>query len=190
MSLSAYIGFPARIHFNIKDHLSSRYGAIPSRLDLRCIDITCESFEYKARRIIPPSCGAEQSKPEPYFVPNSDTPEYSVSYRGEGIPPSLDAATYQPSDILLHRKWYKTFPHRTPTVKDSGAAVVAEGGEKRKGWYVKVWVPIPVKLFKVKETRAFRLDVAAWVGDDERGGLLTAQSDMVISHLKRAKEMT
>ncbi len=58
----------------------------------------------------------------------------------------------------------------------------------RDGWYLKFMIPIPVSLFRIKQARAFRVEAAAWIGGEEDGGVLMADTDFMVSHL-RLKEI-
>lgn len=191
-----HVGVPAFIHFTLivdEEDESLLTRAIPPRPDFRCIDISCESFEYHTKV----SCSA--------------SPEYAVKYCGATVSGSKNISPEYglTAGILMKKKWGKMFPSPATRVSDrrscvprlslSSSSSSDSGGEtssdespkedKKKGWFLKVWVPIPLELFRKKESRAFRIKAAAWLGDERCGGILTAETDMVLSHLRSHREM-
>jgi len=63
---------------------------------------------------------------------------------------------------------------------------------RKNQWYIKFWVPIPVSLFRKKETRMFRLKASVSAVDDRMWKKVTVYSGTVvadISHLRKHKDM-
>ena len=63
---------------------------------------------------------------------------------------------------------------------------------RQNQWYIKFWVPIPVSLFRKKDTRMFRLKASISAVDDRMWKKLTVSSGTVvadISHLRKHKDM-
>ena len=63
---------------------------------------------------------------------------------------------------------------------------------RKNQWYVKFWVPIPISLFRKKDTRMFRLKASVSVVDDRMWKKVTLHSGTVvadISHLRKHKDM-
>lgn len=63
---------------------------------------------------------------------------------------------------------------------------------RRNQWYVKFWVPIPLSLFRKKDTRMFRLRASVTAVDDRMWKKVTVYSGTVvadISHLRKHKDM-
>jgi hypothetical protein len=63
---------------------------------------------------------------------------------------------------------------------------------RKNQWYVKFWVPIPISLFRKKDTRMFRLRASVSVVDDRMWKKATVYSGTVvadISHLCKHKDM-
>jgi hypothetical protein len=63
---------------------------------------------------------------------------------------------------------------------------------RKNQWYIKFWVPIPVSLFRKKETRMFRLKASVSAVDDRMWKKVTVFSGTVvadISHLRKHKDM-
>ncbi|KAI9428972.1 hypothetical protein H4582DRAFT_1936640 [Lactarius indigo] len=63
---------------------------------------------------------------------------------------------------------------------------------RKNQWYVKFWVPIPISLFRKKDTRMFRLRASVCVVDDRMWKKVTLHSGTVvadISHLRKHKDM-
>jgi len=71
-----------------------------------------------------------------------------------------------------------------------------------RGWYLKIWIPVPSHLFMKRETRIFEIRASVWMmGDEERGlsGMdsegdeeyfpLLADAEMTVSHLRYEREM-
>jgi len=63
---------------------------------------------------------------------------------------------------------------------------------RKHQWYVKFWVPVPIALFRKKDTRMFRLRASVSVVDDRVWKKVTLHSGAVvadISHLRKHKDM-
>ncbi|KAF8167197.1 hypothetical protein B0H34DRAFT_791957 [Crassisporium funariophilum] len=79
-----------------------------------------------------------------------------------------------------------------------------------RGWFLKFWIPVPTRLFRKRETRAFDIRASVWMaGDEERllsmgmgmgtgldsgsedgeGCRLITEAEMTVSHLRREREM-
>jgi len=63
---------------------------------------------------------------------------------------------------------------------------------RKNQWYVKFWVPVPISLFRKKDTRMFRLRASVTVVDDRMWKKVALHSGTVvadISHLRKHKDM-
>ncbi|CAA7265036.1 unnamed protein product [Cyclocybe aegerita] len=82
---------------------------------------------------------------------------------------------------------------------------------RAQGWYLRIWIPIPTRLFAKRETRVFRIHARVWMMgdeervlaldryDDEEAGVLgrqqhdarplDASTAMTVSHLRSEREM-
>jgi hypothetical protein len=63
---------------------------------------------------------------------------------------------------------------------------------RKNQWYIKFWVPIPISLFRKRETRMFRLRASVSAVDDRMWKKVTVYSGTVvadISHLRKHREM-
>ena len=63
---------------------------------------------------------------------------------------------------------------------------------RKHQWYIKFWVPIPISLFRKKDTRMFRLKASVSAVDDRMWKKVTVFSGTVvadISHLRKHKDM-
>jgi len=63
---------------------------------------------------------------------------------------------------------------------------------RKNQWYIKFWVPIPLSLFRKKDTRMFRLRASVTTVDDRMWKRVTVHSRTVvddISHLRKHKDM-
>ena len=63
---------------------------------------------------------------------------------------------------------------------------------RKNQWYVKFWVPVPISLFRKKDTRMFRLKASVIVVDDRMWKKVALHSGTVvadISHLRKHKDM-
>lgn len=63
---------------------------------------------------------------------------------------------------------------------------------RKNQWYIKFWVPIPLSLFRKKDTRMFRLRASVTAVDDRMWKKVTVYSGTVvadISHLRKHKDM-
>ena len=59
-------------------------------------------------------------------------------------------------------------------------------------WFLKVWAPVPLSLFRDRDTRMFKLEASARVIDDRSWGRGLVHSDAVfddVSHLRKANVM-
>jgi len=102
-------------------------------------------------------------------------PVFSTHFRGATFSKELaEAQVFDPSHgIITQEGW-------------SDAQV------RKNQWYIKFWVPIPVSLFRKKETRMFRLKASVSAVDDRMWKKVTVFSGTVvadISHLRKRKDM-
>ena len=68
----------------------------------------------------------------------------------------------------------------------------ADAQVRKNQWYVKFWVPVPISLFRKKDTRMFRLKASLSVVDDRMWKKVMLHSGTVvadISHLRKYKDM-
>ncbi|KAK0243493.1 hypothetical protein EDD85DRAFT_329531 [Armillaria nabsnona] len=195
MDDSQVLAIPARMHFILKD--PERWEGVPmaNTPDIRYIDFRCQSFDYE-----PPS----SSQPTPDLEPRCMQSDFYVDYPGPIGWGKSDGSL----GICVFPVWRKTaeanWLMRKRRCKVSCLSLqksynfeLSDGEEEdwddadeltRDGWYLKFVIPIPVSLFRVKQTRAFRVEAAAWIGGEENGGVLMADTDFMVSHL-RLKEI-
>ena len=79
-------------------------------------------------------------------------------------------------------------------------SISKEHQERSRGWFLKVWIPIPTRLFVKKETRVFKVVAKVWMmGDEDRdfmyldgleGGTIGDRLDMDTLPLVGVGEMT
>jgi len=103
-------------------------------------------------------------------------PVFSTNFRGTTFSKKelAEAQVFDPSlGIIMQEVW-------------SDAQV------RKNQWYIKFWVPIPISLFRKKETRMFRLKASVSAVDDRMWKRVTVSSGAVvadISHLRKHKDM-
>ncbi|KAH9967441.1 hypothetical protein BC827DRAFT_593010 [Russula dissimulans] len=86
---------------------------------------------------------------------------------------------------------------QTQKVFDPSLGIIMQEGwsdaqVRKNQWYIKFWVPIPVSLFRKKDTRMFRLKASVSAVDDRMWKKVTVYSGTVvadISHLRKHKDM-
>lgn len=127
-----------------------------------------------------------KAKPSIYseFDPNA---QYSVYYTGtkldQGKSPSLLA---HDNGIAIEPEWVRSF------VKTSDKKMKPDQGGfsfGRTGWYLRVWVPVPLRLFVKRETRTFVLKACVWIRSGENN-VVEASHEVTVSHLRKEREMT
>ena len=87
-------------------------------------------------------------------------------------------------------------------IKDRNGDV--DGTRNARGWYLKIWIPIPAKLFMKRETRIFEVRASVWMTraaeehvlnmmdsekEAEEDFPLIAEAEMTVSHLRSEREM-
>ncbi|KAK0190271.1 hypothetical protein F5146DRAFT_1043520 [Armillaria mellea] len=180
---------PARMHFILKD---------PERWDgtFGTLTFRCQSFDYE-----PPS----PSQTTPDLEPRCMQSDFYVDYRGpigwgksDG---SLGICVFPVWRKTAEANWFmkkRRCKVNCLSVRKNYKFELSDGEDEdwdeadelmQDGWYLKFMIPIPVSLFRVKQTRAFRVEAAAWIGEEENGGVLMADTDFMVSHL-RLKEIT
>ncbi|KAK0436486.1 uncharacterized protein EV420DRAFT_1590260 [Desarmillaria tabescens] len=200
MDDSQVIAIPARMHFILKD--PERWDGVPmeNTPDIRYIDFRCQSFDYD-----PLALSKTPPNPNPDLEPNYMQSDFYVDYRG----PIAWGKSNGSQGICAFPVWRKTtrvnwFMRkrrcnvRCLPVRKNYEFEFSDGEEEedwddaeelmQDGWYLKFMIPIPVSLFRVKQTRAFRAEASAWIGREEGGGVLMADTDFMVSHL-RLKEI-
>lgn len=163
---NGHVHWPAQINLIVKD--SARWALKPLTLpDIRMLDIQC--------------CTKEKFSLYSEFDSEA---LHTVYYTGarlqddRGKPLPL---IYE-NGITIEPEWVRSYGKTIG--KQSGRGI----GIGKRGWYLKLWVPIPMHLFKKRETRTFILHASVWVGDDE-GGCVESNAEMTVSHLRREREM-
>ena len=112
-------------------------------------------------------------------------------------------------EITIEGKWERTYTKpkmegqtRVLHIGDTGDE---DGTRNARGWYLKIWIPIPARLFMKRETRIFEIRASVWMmrveervlnvmdsekaGEDEEDFPLIAEAEMTVSHLRREREM-
>jgi len=172
ISVSAY-AWPAELHlvcdnFNFIDPTST---PDVSRISIECSTLTFSQY--------------------------SHTEFYSTSYIGST---SFDTSRImESSGIHVEPRWIFT-------VNKKGAIAVNKPGDSKNdrpahtkskseeefkdatwGWYLKIWIPVPMRLFERMETRVFNIDAKVSIGDFAQP--LSVTAEMSLSHLRKEKEM-
>jgi len=179
--------------------------------DVTLIDIRCEDLPLPSRKSV--------------YDPND---EYNVHYTGaktgtanDDLNTTVETKIGQ-RGIRIEGKWKRTYTN--PGVEGSGrarldrrrdisslnmhsqrqnydAATMAMDGAYARGWYLKIWIPIPTRLFAKRETRMFDINARIFMmGDEVRvlsldgnedGGAYALHADtrMTVSHLRSWREM-
>ncbi|KAK0207159.1 hypothetical protein DFS33DRAFT_1319422 [Desarmillaria ectypa] len=193
---SQVVAIPARMHFILKD--PERWEGVPmgNTPDIRYIDLRCQSFHYEP---------ALSSKTTPDLEPRYMQSDFYVDYPGPIGWGKSDGSL----GICAFPVWRKTaevnwfMKKRRCKVKclssrENYEFEFSDGEEEdwddaeelmRDGWYLKFMIPVPVSLFRVKQTRTFRVEASAWIGGEKGGGVLMADADFMVSHL-RLKEIS
>ncbi|KAG7093237.1 hypothetical protein E1B28_006923 [Marasmius oreades] len=193
LSISFYKRQP---HFDVWDLDDDVCIGIPARIhmldepDVRFLDITCQSYEHPF--------------PHPYHL--QAEPEYTVSFRGyhrtwtNGPETELNLT----KGIVVCPRWFNDITCRSverivtsrrgvlPPDSDCSPAPQVDGNQDVKRRYIKILIPIPMKLIRKGNARVFRVEVKAGrvpvegYGLEEVGG---AEAEVVVSHLGSEFEM-
>ncbi|KIM38181.1 hypothetical protein M413DRAFT_447945 [Hebeloma cylindrosporum] len=223
------IVFPSTAHYEVWDMSDDSHFACPALLclmakdaytwsgmplalpDVTLIDVRCEDIPLPSRKSI--------------YDPND---EYSTQYTGgktgtanDDLNTTVETRIGQ-RGISIEGKWIRTYAK--PGVEGSGrsrvdrrgdvsnvnthaqrqnydAATMAMGGAYARGWYLKIWIPIPTRLFVKRETRMFDINARIFMMGDETRVLsldgngdgtaypLLADAQMTVSHLRSRREM-
>lgn len=166
---SAYVHWPAQINLVVRN--VGRWACTPLTLpDIRMIDIQCYT---NAKLSI-----YSEFDPEAY---------HSVHYTGakledeHGKPLPL----LHQNGIAIEPEWVRSYGR---TIGKGSKPNERGIGIGKRGWLLKIWVPIPMSLFKKRETRTFTLRAGVWIGGDE-GGIVECDSEMTVSHLRKQRQM-
>ena len=138
--------------------------------DIRMLDIQCST----------------KSKPSIYSEYDTEA-SHTVHYLGAKLQDSRGKPLplLHENGITIEPEWVRSY-----------GKIIGKGGNPNergigigeRGWYLKIWVPIPMLLFRKRETRTFLLRAGVWIGDDE-GDIVEATAEMTVSHLRREREM-
>jgi hypothetical protein len=150
---------------------SDRWALKPLLLpDIRMLDIQC----------------CTQEKLSVYSEFDTEA-SYSVCYTGarlqddRGKPLPL----MHENGITIEPEWIRSYGKTIGKGGNPNERGISIG---KRGWYLKIWVPIPMKLFVKRETRAFVLRVCVWIGGDD-GDFVESKGEMTVSHLRKEREM-
>lgn len=173
-----------------------------SLIDIRCDDLPVPS----CMSVYDPSSeyGIQCTVPQKRGM-NRGPPPYS-SFQQTGNPFAVDH-----KEITIEGKWERTYtkpkiqgPNQTRIFSIADRNGDAHGTTNGRGWYLKIWIPIPARLFLKRETRIFEIRASVWmVGDEteerhvfnsmdsegEEDSPLVAEAEMTVSHLRREREM-
>lgn len=207
---SAHFACPALLCLMAKDAYT--WSGLPLALpDVTLIDIRCEDHLLPSRKSM--------------YDPND---EYSTQYTGgktgtanDDLNTTVETKIGQ-HGIRIEGKWIRTYAK--PGVEGLGrarvdrrgdisnlnthakrqnydAATMAMDGAYARGWYLKVWIPIPTRLFVKRETKMFNINARIFMMGDEGRVLsldgnedgvayaLHADAQMTVSHLRSRREM-
>jgi hypothetical protein len=87
--------------------------------------------------------------------------------------------------ITIEPEWVRSYGKTIGKGRNPNERGIGIG---KRGWYLKIWVPIPMNLFRKRETRTFLLRACVWIGDD-KGDFVETMEEMTVSHLRREREM-
>ena len=168
-----------------------------SLIDIRCDDLPVPnsmtvydpSIEYAVQctvpwnRSLPPPCSSSKKTDLPFIVDHNE--------------------------ITIEGKWERTYTKpkmegQTPILHIADRNRDIDGTRNARGWYLKIWVPIPARLFMKRETRIFEIRASVWMTqvdervlnimdsekEDEDDFSLIAEAEMTVSHLRSEREMT
>lgn len=191
-----------------------------SLIDIRCDDLPVPSTmsaydpstEYGIQCTVPQNRGWNRGLPAPYSSSQQSSIPFIVHHK----------------EITIEGKWERTYTKprlqgnhnntnnnnnnnnnngqtRILRIADRDGGNTSETTTNGRGWYLKVWIPIPARLFLKRETRVFEIRARVWMmmGEKERGSdalnlmesegeedfPLVAKAEMTVSHLRREREM-
>ena len=168
-----------------------------SLIDIRCDDLPVPSsmsvydpsIEYAVQCTVP----WNQSLPPPYSSSSKKTEfPFIVNHQ----------------EISIEGKWERTYTKpkmegQTPVFYIADKNGEADGSRNARGWYLKIWIPIPARLFLKRETRIFEVRASVWMmrvdervsnvtsseKEEEEDIPLIAEAEMTVSHLRSEREM-
>ena len=174
-----------------------------SLIDIRCDDLPVPSsmsvydpsIEYAVQCTVP----WNRNLPPPYSSSSSSSKKIE-------LPPF----TVNHQEITIEGKWERTYTKpkmegQTPVFYIADRNGEEDGTRNARGWYLKIWVPIPARLFMKRETRIFEVRASVWMmragervlnvttssekEEDEEDFPLIAEAEMTVSHLRSEREM-
>lgn len=125
------------------------------------------------------------TKAKPSIYSEYDTEAaHTVHYLGAKLQDSQGKSLplLHENGITIEPEWVRSYGKTIGNANERGTGI------GKRGWYLKVWVPIPMHLFRKRETRTFVLRAYVWIGDNE-GGFVESMEEMTVSHLRREREM-
>ena len=166
-----------------------------SLIDIRCDDLPVPSsmsvydpsIEYAVQCTVP----WNRSLPPPYSSSKNTEFPFVVDY----------------NEINIEGIWERTYTKpkmegQTPIFHIADRIGDVDGTRNARGWYLKIWIPIPAKLFLKRETRIFEVRASVWMTRVEERVLnimdsekeeedfpLIAEAEMTVSHLRKEREM-
>lgn len=168
-----------------------------SLIDIRCDDLPVPSsmsvydpsIEYAVQCTVP----WNRSLPPPYSSSKKPGSPFTVDHK----------------EITIEGKWERTYTKpkmegQTPIFHITDRNGDADGTRNARGWYLKIWIPIPARLFMKRETRIFEVRASVWMTraeehvlnmmdsekeEEEEDFPLIAEAEMTVSHLRREREM-
>ncbi|PPR02743.1 hypothetical protein CVT26_009454 [Gymnopilus dilepis] len=207
--LELSITFPKAAHFEVWDVDDYEHVAIPAMLCLSAKD----PGAYSGKPIALPDVSLIDIRCDDLPLPvlrakHDPRDEYYTSYTGTKIGKSKEDAPrgdtprttgVSMDSISLEGKWIATYVK--PGVDGQGRLKHGDRSKAFRGWYQKIWVPIPTRLFEKRETRIFHLHARVWMMGDEQRVLLLDENEagdvyplitdteMTVSHLRKEREM-
>ena len=169
-----------------------------SLIDIRCDDLPVPSsmsvydpsIEYAVQCTVP----WNRNLPPPYSSSTKTEFPFIVDHK----------------EITIEGKWERTYTKpkiegQTPILRIADRNGDENGTRNARGWYLKIWIPIPARLFMKRETRIFEIRASVWMmrvgervlnkmdsekGEEEEEDFpLIAEAEMTVSHLRREREM-
>ncbi|KAH7924776.1 hypothetical protein BV22DRAFT_482759 [Leucogyrophana mollusca] len=152
--------------------------AVPAQLLLKCANLGKAEFDPGAAPDV--YCVELRCYTAGRKSPHSHQPRlpvFSTCYSGAMVP---NLTRNGPPAVLDDKRGVHIEQTWHPTMDKDGVW----------GWYVRVWMPIPMGIFDKMETRLFKVDAKVWIdeaGDEEKA--FEAGAEFTLSNLLKGRIM-
>ena len=178
--------------------------------DFNVIDIRCDDLPVpSSMSVYDPSIeyAVKCSVPWNRSLPQASPPLYPSPRKHEAESPFI----VDPKEITIEGKWERTYTKpkmedQTPIFQIPDRDGDVDGTRTARGWYLKIWIPIPARLFMKRETRIFEIRASVWMTrgeehfsnmmdlkeeeeEEEEDSHLIVEAEMTVSHLRSEREM-